>query len=93
MFIIGNFLIPDLNMFVLTTELFFQIHINSVVFRDIFLFLTETHGGIFMGPGMLNMHYHSIDLFDTCVQPHLTWFCVCICAYITLFYVFHAKAL
>lgn len=67
MFIVRHFLTPDLHMFILTAKLFFQIHINSVVFSDIFLFLTEMQGGIFMGPGMLDMHYHSIDLFDTCV--------------------------
>lgn len=32
---------------------------------------------IFMGPGMLDMHSHSIDLFDTHVKPHLTWLCRC----------------
>lgn len=93
MFIIGNFLTPHLNVFILTTKLFFQIHINSVVFRDIFVFLTETQSDIFMEPGMLDMHYRSIDLFDTCVKPHLTWLCVCMRAYITSFYAFHAKAL
>lgn len=58
MLIIENFLTLDLNMFILTTKLFFQIHINRVVFRYIFYFLTEARGGIFMGPGMLDMHYH-----------------------------------
>lgn len=41
MLIIGNFLTLGLNMFILTTELFFQIHINRVVFRYIFFFLIE----------------------------------------------------
>jgi len=77
MFVIGNFLTPHLNVFTLTTKLFFQIHINCVVFGYIFLFLTEMQGGISVGPGMLEMHCHSIDLFDTCVQPHLTWLSVC----------------
>lgn len=36
-----------------------------------------------MGPGMPDMHYHSIDLFDTCIQPHLIWLCVCMRAYIS----------
>lgn len=40
MLIIGIFLTSDLHMFILTTKLFFQIHMSSVVFRDIFFFLT-----------------------------------------------------
>lgn len=79
-------------MFTLRTELFFQIHMNSVVFRDIFFFLTEMQDDIFMGPGVLDMHSHSIDLFDTRVKPHLAWLRRCMPASIAGVYVFHAKA-
>lgn len=48
---------------------------------------------IFMGAGMLNMHSHSIDLFDIRVKPHLTWLCGCVPASIAGACVFHAKAL
>lgn len=41
---IPNFFTPDLNMLALRTELFFQIHMNSVVFRDIFFFLSGDAG-------------------------------------------------
>lgn len=77
MLIIWNFFTPYLNRFTLRTELCFQIDMNSVVFRDIFFFLTEMQDDIFMGPGMLNMHSHSIDLLDIRVKPHLTWLCGC----------------
>lgn len=52
--IIWNFFTSDLNMLTLRPE-FFQIQMNSVVFRDIFSFLMEMQDDIFMGPGMLNM--------------------------------------
>lgn len=42
---------------------------------------------------MLNMHSHSIDLFDIRVKPHLTWLCGCVPASIAGACVFHAKAL
>lgn len=80
-------------MFTLRTELFFQIHLNSVVFRDIFFFLKEMQDDIFMGPGMLDMHSHSIDLFDTRVKPHLTRLCGFMPASVAGVYIFHTKAL
>lgn len=91
--IIWNFFTPYLNMFPLRSELFFQIHMNSVVFRNIFFFLTEMQDDIFMGPGMLNMHSHSVDLFDIRVKPHLTWLCGCMPASIAGPCVFFFKAL
>lgn len=66
---------------------------NSVVFRDIFFFLTEMQDDIFMGPGVLSVHSHSVYLFDICIKPHLTWLCGCVPASIAEACVFHAKAL
>lgn len=80
-------------MVTLGPELFFQIHMNIVVFRDIFFFLMEMQDDIFMGPGMLHMHSHSIDLFDICVKPHLTWLCGYMPASNEGASRFHAKAL
>lgn len=46
-----------------------------------------------MGPGMLDMHSHSIDLFDIRVKPHLTWLCGYMPVSIAGACMFHAKAL
>lgn len=80
-------------MFMLISELFFQIRMNSVVFRDIFIFLTEMQDGVFMVQGVLSIHSHFICLFDICVKLHLTWLCGCMPASIAEACVFHAKAL
>lgn len=45
-------------------------------------------GGIFMGPGMFDIRYRSIDLFDIWIQPHLDMaLCVHVCTYMFMYFV------